>query len=90
MKKAILTVVGSDQVGIIAKFTTLLMEHNVNIVDLAQNVLDDIFTMTVVVDIEKISASFEALNIALDELSSELNLKVHFMLSDIFTAMHRI
>lgn len=88
--KAIVTVIGVDQVGIIAKFSTILMEHNVNIVDLSQNVLGDIFTMTMVVDISKISASFEALNDALTQMSKDLGLDVRLQREEIFTAMHRI
>lgn len=88
--KAIVTVIGVDRVGIIAKISTILMEHNVNIVDLSQNVLDDIFTMTMIVDISKISASFEALNDALQESGKQMGLDVRLQKEEIFTAMHRI
>lgn len=88
--KAIVTVIGVDRVGIIAKISTILMEHNVNIVDLSQNVLNDIFTMTMIVDISKISASFEALNDALQESGKQLGLDVRLQKEEIFTAMHRI
>ena len=87
---AILTVVGKDQVGIIAKVSSLLMEHNVNIIDLRQNVLGDIFTMTMVVDISKVSASFEALNDALHELSLKIGVEIRIQKEEFFTAMHRI
>lgn len=88
--KAIVTVIGVDQVGIIAKISTILMEHNVNIVDLSQNVLDNMFTMTMIVDIEKISASFEALNDTLQENAKKLGLEIRLQRQEIFTAMHRI
>lgn len=88
--KAIVTVIGVDRVGIIAKISTILMEHNVNIIDLSQNVLNDIFTMTMIVDISKISASFEALNDALQESGKQLGLDVRLQKEEIFTAMHRI
>ena len=87
---AILTVVGKDQVGIIAKVSSLLMEHNVNIIDLRQNVLGDIFTMTMVVDISKVSASFEALNDALHDLSLKIGVEIRIQKEEFFTAMHRI
>lgn len=87
---AILTVVGKDQVGIIAKVSTLLMEHNVNIIDLRQNVLGDIFTMTMVVDISKVSASFEALNDGLAELGQNIGVEIRIQKEEFFTAMHRI
>ena len=87
---AILTVVGKDQVGIIAKVSSLLMEHNVNIIDLRQNVLGDIFTMTMVVDISKVSASFEALNDALHDLSLKIGVEIRIQKEEFLTAMHRI
>lgn len=90
MTKAILTVIGEDKVGIIAKVSTILMNHNVNIMDVAQNVMDNFFTMTMIVDIEKVSASFEALNNELKELGEQLNMEVRLQREEIFTAMHRI
>lgn len=90
MTKAILTVIGEDKVGIIAKVSTVLMNHNVNIMDVAQNVMDEFFTMTMIVDISKISASFEALNNELKELGEQLNMEVRLQREEIFTAMHRI
>ncbi len=88
--KAIVTVIGEDCVGIIAKISTLLMEHNVNIVDLTQNVLDNIFTMTMIVDVSKVSASFEALSSALQQKGEEMGLDIRIQREEIFTAMHRI
>ena len=88
--KAIVTVIGVDCVGIIAKISTVLMEHNVNIVDLSQKVLDNIFTMTMIVDVSKVSASFEALNDALLHVGDELGMDIRIQREEIFTAMHRI
>ena len=88
--KAIVTVIGKDCVGIIAKISTLLMEHNVNIIDLSQNVLDGIFTMTMIVDISKVSASFEALSDALSKKGEELELDIRIQRYEIFKAMNRI
>lgn len=88
--KAIVTVLGEDKVGIIAKISTLLMEHNVNIVDLTQRVLDNVFTMTMIVDVSKVSASFDALNSDLQKLGEEINMDIRIQREEIFTAMHRI
>lgn len=88
--KAIVTVIGEDKVGIIAKISTLLMEHNVNILDLSQKVLDNIFTMTMIVDVSKVSASFEALNEDLQKAGEEMGMDIRIQRHEIFTAMHRI
>lgn len=88
--KAIVSVIGVDCVGIIAKISTILMEHNVNILDLTQKVLDNVFTMTMVVDISKISASLEALNDELQKAGQELGMDIRIQREEIFTAMHRI
>ena len=90
MKKAIVTVIGEDKVGIIAQISTLLMEHNVNIIDLTQKVLENIFTMTMIVDVSKVSASFEALNDALQQAGEKMGLDIRIQRTEIFTAMHRI
>lgn len=90
MNKAIVTVVGQDKVGLIAKVSTTLMNHNVNILDLAQNVLEQIFTMTMIVDISQLASGFEALSDELGELSEQLNVEIRLQREEIFTAMHRI
>lgn len=88
--KAIVTVLGIDQVGLIAKISTVLMHHNVNILDVSQNVMDNLFSMTMIVDYSKISASFEALGQELKTLGQQLGIDIRLQREEIFTAMHRI
>src|SRR5215467_4097976 len=67
VSRAILTIIGSDRVGIIAGIANVLSEHNVNILDISQSVIREYFTMIMMVDIAQASASFEALRKALDD-----------------------
>ena len=67
--RAVVTVMGKDRTGIIAKTSTLLAENGVNILDIAQTILQDIFTMTMMVDIEKCSIGFDELAAYLDQLN---------------------
>ncbi len=88
--RAVVTVMGKDRTGIIAKTSTLLAENGVNILDIAQTILQDIFTMTMMVDIEKCSIGFDELAAKLDELGREIGLEIRIQHSDIFNSMHRI
>jgi ACT domain-containing protein len=86
--KAVITVVGKDMVGILAKVSNTCAKANVNIADVNQTILDDYFTMVMLVEIDKMNMSF-------DEFRSELEknvptMKIHVMHEDIFNAMHRI
>lgn len=88
--RAVVTVMGKDRTGIIAKTSTLLADNGVNILDIAQTILQDIFTMTMMVDIEKCSIGFDELAAKLDELGREIGLEIRIQHSDIFNSMHRI
>lgn len=88
--RAVVTVMGKDRTGIIAKTSTLLAENGVNILDIAQTILQDIFTMTMMVDIEKCSIGFDELAAKLDELGRDIGLEIRIQHSDIFNSMHRI
>ena len=89
--RAVVTVAGKDHVGVIAKIATTLFEHNVNILDVHQNILGgDMFAMTMLVELEGCDISFQALTTELEADGVELNMKVHVMHEDIFNAMHRI
>jgi ACT domain-containing protein len=90
VSRAILTIIGSDRVGIIAGIANVLSEHNVNILDISQSVIREYFTMIMMVDIAQASASFEALRKALDEKGHQLGVKVEIQREEIFQAMHRI
>jgi len=90
LSRAILTIIGSDRVGIIAGIANVLAEHNVNILDISQSVIREYFTMIMMVDSGQASASFEAVRKALDEKGRELGVKVEIQREEIFQAMHRI
>ena len=90
MKKAIVTVVGKDTVGIISSVSGVLSENNVNILDISQTILDGMFTMMMIVDAEKIAVDFSALSKCLSELGTKIGVEIKIQLVDIFEAMHRI
>ena len=88
--RAIVTVIGKDQVGIIAAVCTLLAEHNVNVLDISQTVLQEYFTMIMLVDASQINVSFADLAKTLAAAGSERALSIRIQREDIFNAMHRI
>lgn len=88
--KTIITVVGLDQVGIIAGVCNLLAKSNVNVLDINQSISNEFFNMIMVVDIDEANVSFDALSNALTELSKELNVTILIQHESIFQSMHRI
>jgi ACT domain-containing protein len=90
VSRAILTIIGSDRVGIIAGIANVLAEANVNILDISQSVIREYFTMIMMVDVSAASVSFEALRKTLDEKGQQLGVKVEIQREEIFQAMHRI
>ncbi len=88
--RAIVTVMGVDKTGIIAKTSTLLAENEVNILDITQTILQDFFTMVMLVDVEKNKVSFKDLSDKLEALGQELGLEIRIQHEDIFNSMHRI
>lgn len=88
--KAIMTVIGADRVGIVADVATLLAKMGVNILDINQTIMDDIFTMTILVDTATSSHSFEEISSALTEKGEEIALSIRIQRREVFTAMHRI
>ena len=76
--------------GIIAKISNTLYEHQVNIVDISQNVMEDMFAMVMLVNIDKCTVDFNTLIDLLDKDGEELGMKIHTMHEDIFDAMHKI
>ncbi len=87
---AIVTVVGNDRVGIIAKVCTMLAEKNVNVLDISQTILDGSFTMVMAVDITEMSVSFSEMSELLAELGKSMELSIHMQRREIFEAMHTI
>ncbi len=88
--KAIVTVIGYDTVGILAKVSAVCAENNANIIDVTQSVLKDMFTMVMLIDISDLTDDFAALQQALFELGDRICMKIHVMHEDIFNSMHHI
>ncbi len=88
--KAIVTVIGKDQVGIIAAVCTLLAQHSINILDITQTVLQENFTMVMLVDTAACSLPLGDIADLLDKAGQERNLSIRIQREDIFNAMHRI
>ena len=88
--RAIVTVIGKDQVGIIANVCSLLSSHQVNVLDISQTVMQGYFTMIMVVDTSTCPLDFAALVTELEQRGVELGLTIHAQREDIFNAMHRI
>lgn len=89
-KRVVITVLGKDRVGIIAGVSTVLAENNVNILDISQTILQDIFTMVMVCDIRNCKIDFGTLKERLEGKGEELGLQIRVQHEDVFQFMHRI
>ncbi|MBP5631409.1 MAG: ACT domain-containing protein [Clostridia bacterium] len=90
MIKGVLTVIGKDRVGIIAALSRILAEANCNILDISQTTMDDIFTMTMLVDVTDVKGGFGPLAETLKKAGDDMGLRVQLCHVDIFNAMHKI
>lgn len=90
MKKAIITVVGRDSVGIIARVCTYLSAQRINILDISQTITGGYFNMMMVVDVTDSENRIDAVSEELQKLGEELGVVIRLQLSEIFTMMHRI
>lgn len=90
MKKTIITVVGKDTVGIIAKVCTYLAKNSVNILDISQTIVQDYFNMMMIVDANNTKKKFDELADELETLGEEIGVQIKMQSEDIFKAMHRI
>ncbi len=90
MKRAIITVVGKDTVGIIAKVCGYLAEQQINILDISQTIVQDFFNMMMIVDLTNSKQDFDTLASGLSTLGEEKGVQVKCQLEDIFNKMHRI
>ncbi|MDY4978169.1 MAG: ACT domain-containing protein [Ruminococcus bromii] len=88
--KAVITVIGKDSVGILAKVSEACSKADVNIVEVTQSVLQDMFAMIMLVEIDKSNIGFEQLRTNLKAVGESTNTKVHVMHEDIFNSMHKI
>lgn len=87
--KAIVTVVGHDQKGIIAKTSMSLFENGVNILDISQTIMQDMFTMIMLVEYDS-NVSIKKLDEDLAKIEKEMGLSIHIQREELFTSMHRI
>ncbi len=90
MKKTIITVVGKDAVGIIAKVCTYLSNNQVNILDISQTIVDGFFNMMMVADTQASEKSLSELRHELEQIGDEIGCVIRVQHEDIFNKMHRI
>ena len=88
--KVIITVVGKDTVGIIAKVCTYLSEGSVNVLDISQTIVSGYFNMMMIVDMANATASFAEISDQLDALGEEIGVTIKCQKEEIFKMMHRI
>ncbi len=87
--KAIVTVIGKDKVGIIAKVSAALSDMNVNVEDISQTIMQDYFVMMMLVDVSA-ATNFADVSESLDKLGEKVGVSIRIQHEDIFNAMHRI
>lgn len=88
--KIVVTIIGHDKVGIVARVATLLASRNVNILDINQNIMNGFFNMIMIAEMEEKGASLPELQKLLNALGSEIGVEIKAQHEDIFTAMHKV
>lgn len=88
--RAILSVLGADRVGIVAAIATALAELSVNIEDIRQTILDDVFSMTMLVTVDEETHTFEDIQTRLAEVADKIGMQVTLQREDVFRFMHRV
>ncbi len=88
--KAVITVLGKDTVGILAKVSATCADEGVNIIEVTQSVMQDLFAMIMLADIEDSKVPLDELTKKLEKVGDEMGMKVHVMHEDIFNSMHKI
>ena len=88
--KAIITVIGQDKVGIVSAISLELAKLNINILDISQTIMDENFTMIMLVDLNESTSSFEQIKNILIEVSDKLNINIRIQREEIFKSMHTI
>ncbi len=88
--RAVITVVGKDMVGILSRISGHCAEYNVNVIEVSQSILQDMFCMIMLVDTSSIKGVFSEFSDVLTDSGKEIGLAVHVMHEDIFNSMHRI
>lgn len=90
MSRTVITVVGKDKVGIIAKICTYLANNSINILDISQTIVQDFFNMMMIVDTSKADKKFDEIVEELDQIGEEIGVVIKAQHEDIFNKMHRI
>ena len=90
MKKCIVTVLGEDTVGIIAKVCTYLAENEINILDISQTIVQGYFNMLMIVDVGNVTKDFKEVCDEMDALGKEIGVTIHCQREEIFEKMHRL
>ena len=90
MKKCIVTVLGKDTVGIIAKVCTYLAENQINILDISQTIIQGYFNMMMIVDVTGIEKDFKVVCDELAKMGAQIGVKIHCQREEIFEKMHRL
>ena len=90
MKKCIVTVLGKDTVGIVAKVCTYLAENQINILDISQTIIQGYFNMMVIADVTDLSKDFTVVCGEMEQLGQEIGVSIHCQREEIFEKMHRL
>lgn len=88
--KAVATVIGKDKVGIIAKVSTYFAENNVNILDISQTIMQDMFCMIMLVEFSQNEKKMDAITKELSEIGNAMGVSIHMQREELFESMHRI
>lgn len=88
--KAIVTVIGEDQVGIIAEVTATLAKQQVNVLDISQTIMQQFFTMMMMVDVSHAAICFEEVQKELKVVGDKMNVSIQIQNEEIYHAMHRL
>lgn len=88
--RIVLTIVGKDKVGIIAKVSQTLAECNINIININQNIMQGFFNMVLIADMSKANVTLKEAQAKFAELGQEIGVEIRLQSEEIFTAMHRI
>lgn len=88
--RAILSVLGEDRVGIVARVTRALADSGANIEDIRQTIISGIFSMTMLVTLDEDTTPFDEVQAALAEAATELDVQITLQREDVFRAMHRV
>ena len=90
MRKAVISVLGTDRKGIIAQVSRILYENDANILDISQTIVSGLFSMILIADISSEGCSFDMLKTELDQLGERIGVQIRMQRSEIFEAMHQI